>query len=278
MFNAVMGVFLLITILFMTAYPNSHPSKPAEYLYTVLFLVFFILSLLIIYVLTFVAATFKENEKIHILRSTYASIEESLISQTENIQVIKKIRHDIKNNLLLIGSLIQNGDTEEASSIIRQSVSQIEFASVGLSQSTGRGVVDAVIANKAALARSRHISFSYKLDYIPAIAIDSIDISSVITNLLDNALESAEKETNGFAEIKIINMESYIAINVINSCSSLPQTSSSDKNILITTKTDKTLHGFGTEIINDIAKKHGGSFVWKFSDHIFNANVLLKKP
>ncbi|MCF0228452.1 MAG: GHKL domain-containing protein [Parasporobacterium sp.] len=277
MFNVVMGAFLIITILFMTAYPDSNPSKSTEYLYTALFLIFFIMSLFIIHFLTFVAATFKENEKIHILRNNYSSIEESLLSQTENMRVIKKMRHDIKNNLLLLNTLIKNNNIKEAVSLIDQSVTQIEGTTIGLSQSSGHGIIDAIIANKAGLAKERNITFSYKLDSIPEISIDSIDISSVVTNLLDNALEAAEREENGFAEIKIINMESYISINVINSCTSVPLTSSTDKHILITSKADKSLHGFGTEIISDIAKKYNGSFVWKVSNNVFSANVIMKK-
>lgn len=45
---------------------------------------------------------------------------------------------------------------------------------------------------------------------------------------------------------------------------------------LISTKTDKALHGYGTQIISDIAQKYDGSYSWEAQDNKFVSTVLIK--
>lgn len=45
---------------------------------------------------------------------------------------------------------------------------------------------------------------------------------------------------------------------------------------LNTTKKDKIIHGFGTKIINDIAKKYNGAFDYYEENGYFICSIILK--
>ena len=46
--------------------------------------------------------------------------------------------------------------------------------------------------------------------------------------------------------------------------------------MLISTKDDTALHGYGTQIISDIAQKYGGSYSWEAQNDKFVTTVLIK--
>lgn len=105
--------------------------------------------------------------------------------------------------------------------------------------------------------------------------INSYDISSLFNNILDNAVESAEKSKGKFITMNIsTSLNSYHKIIVTNSCDSEPETESGK---LITTKSDKLLHGLGTKSINKIVKNYGGEMQWDFNrdEHLFKLTIII---
>ena len=89
--------------------------------------------------------------------------------------------------------LIEKGDTETATALIDDIIGQTESISFSISQSTGDAIIDSVVTYKAVLCENKKIDFEYELSLLSKIKVDYADISSVISNLFDNAIEAAEK-------------------------------------------------------------------------------------
>jgi len=106
------------------------------------------------------------------------------------------------------------------------------------------------------------------------IGIDRVDICSLISNLLDNAIEACRKVPDN-REIHIHSniRGGYLAVIVENSCVGNVKKSSSG---FLSTKQNPKEHGYGTKIIQAIAEKYDGRFYLETELNFAKAVVLLK--
>lgn len=134
-------------------------------------------------------------------------------------------------------------------------------------------IIDAILYNKSIVAKKEHIDFSTAI-YVPNnISIEQIDLISLYTNLLDNAIESSLhlplQERSISIESRIYN--NYLIIQLINHAD---MTKINDH--FETTKDQKDIHGLGLKIINRIVKKYHGTLnIEKESDEI-KFEIVLK--
>ena len=105
--------------------------------------------------------------------------------------------------------------------------------------------------------------------------IDEMTITTILYNLLDNAIENCGGESP-FINISIQKKnDSYVNINILNRSIKKPvQNKYGD---FISDKPDKTMHGLGLKSIKSTIKKNGGEFSAYYSpeDKVFHAVVIL---
>lgn len=136
-------------------------------------------------------------------------------------------------------------------------------------------VVDAILYNKALLAKAKRIKFHIMAMLPEEIAIDPVDIMCIFTNLLDNAIDANMKLDEGKRYIRIETTidKNYLVVKVEN-----PK-SCTDK-VLIekhkTTKEDKKYHGLGLSFVKTTCKKLGGRLVVDEQEEIIKMTALLQ--
>ena len=275
LFNVVMIVFFSITTAFMTVYPNQNINREFEIMCMVISLSFLAMSIIVIYFFTYICSSFQQSKNLYLLQTSYEIMEERLSVQAQNTKKLQKIRHDIKNHLANVKNLIAKKDIDNAQHLLNEIIGQTENISIGISQTSGNSIIDAIVAYKATVCYNKEINIEYFLEELPELYIDLIDISSVISNLLDNAVEATEKTENPHIIIKILMCRKYLTIFVKNSYNENFQPIIENDN-LITTKSDKSIHGYGIQIVNEIALKYDGNCQMQFDESYFITNVLLK--
>lgn len=275
LFNIVMLVFLTVTVMYMTIYPTTTQDSSSALLYMAVSISFLAMSVIVIYFFTSICTSFKQREKLYILQASHDSIEEKLYVQKQNSDKLQKIRHDIRNHLINTKILLESNDVDNASSLLNDIIGQTDDINISISQSTGNNIIDTIIAFKATVCENKNIPFKYMLDVLPELKIDYADISSVISNLIDNAIEATEKTENPYILLKITTHGSYVDIFVKNTYDGIINTAE-QQSVLATTKNDTFFHGYGTKIIKEITEKYDGNYSWKESGDFFITNVLLK--
>ena len=115
--------------------------------------------------------------------------------------------------------------------------------------------------------------FEYRSVSLKEQKIEAADISSLLSNLLDNAVEAAENCTDPYVKLDIFVHNVYLVFRVENSVCNAVR---SDTQRIGSTKEDRSLHGCGMDIIREIAEKYGGSFTWKSDNDRFIATVLMR--
>ena len=270
----VMIIFLAVTTVFLQIYPYSEQSSVSTTLYTVLAALFFAASLIVIYFFTELSKGFQRDSKLFLLESNFSSLQEQIAVQQQNSENMKKLRHDMKNHLSNIRTLIERGEPENAAALLDQTAESVNIASTE-AVDTGNSFADVILLSKAALCREKNIDFTYSVQSLKEIDLDVIDLSSLLSNLLDNAIEAAEQTESPFVRLTIMKYNAYYTICVENSYKGKEYVKEF-AGTLISTKPEKALHGYGTQIISDIAQKYGGSYSWEAQDDRFVSTVLVK--
>lgn len=183
---------------------------------------------------------------------------------------IRKLYHDLNNHLLCIENMKDNSyHSKEYINHLKE-----ELKNSSCIKNSGNMIVDIILSEKMSICKENDISFIYDINFLRCDFIDMIDVCSIFSNLLDNAIEASNK-------IEDINKRSIRIIgNIVNSffvvkCENYKINFVNEKNNrIISDKEDKFLHGIGIESIKNSVKKYNGNVVIdvvedKFIVHIY---------
>lgn len=276
-FNFLMFTFFIISVMFLTAYPVTSPSSIAARIYIFTTVIFFVLTMVIIQLSIVISDKLRQADKLRTIRDTFENLEEAYYVQLDAITATRKMRHDMKAHLSAITALLRQNEIEEAISMMDELNTHLELPSAKIEKLTGNIYIDIILTNKLAMFRQHDINFEYELDSLNDVHIENIDITSVVSNLLDNAYEAASVSEKKYIRFQLMDYDSHVFIRTLNSYATEPIASSVRGHILNSTKKDSGVHGLGMEIIRDLADKYNGSFIWEIHDGLFDAYVTMAK-
>ena len=183
-----------------------------------------------------------------------------------------KLYHDLHNHIEAIYQCLIQGDTKEAVRYcedLRTPVRQI-------SQTvwTGDKALDYLISSKMALAGQEQIKTKVNIEYPHNTNIRSVDLTTILGNLLDNALEAAKTAPEGlrFLNLTIRRINAMLIIKVENGYGNTPVQENGE---LLTSKKDKVFHGWGLKSVQTAADRYDGTIRTDYKDHVFQSVVTL---
>ncbi len=111
---------------------------------------------------------------------------------------------------------------------------------------------------------------------MPREFIEDKDLVIILTNLLDNAIESSMKSEKKSIEFSLYTLNgSYVVLKVINSCDEAPLVR---KGQLITKKDNQEIHGYGVKNIQRVVKRYNGMTMWEYSEIDKQFKFLITIP
>ncbi|ABR46857.1 ATP-binding region, ATPase domain protein [Alkaliphilus metalliredigens QYMF] len=135
-----------------------------------------------------------------------------------------------------------------------------EFSSVNEIIDIGHPIIMVLVDIKREKARREKISFDIEIDVPRNLTIDDIDLSIVLSNVLDNAIEAciSSNSVNMTIDLKMYVNEGYLIIKIVNTKS--PSYFIDEESIeqSFTTKPDKSNHGIGLRNIKKVIVQNNG--------------------
>lgn len=214
-----------------------------------------------------------EIKQIQARMETQFMFQEKKYEQTSmSFKSISGILHDTNKHLVYLRECVIQKDYDEAIEYIDKAINNLGDSYKRIN--TGHLVIDALVSNAYNNAEIKNIKFKtdIKIDK-SKINIERYDLSVVLGNLLDNAIEACIKISNiddRFIKINIFTNETALIINILNSAIG--------KNLFTKLKSDKSnkiMHGYGLSNVNLIAEKYGGSFITERKESKFEATIVL---
>ena len=188
-------------------------------------------------------------------------------------QSIVSLKHDMNNHLHTISGYMQIGEYAKAQEYVGEiagKVSQIK------SFHSGNPAVDTLIGSKTALAEMNGILVDVDLAVPKELKITDTDLTVMIGNLYDNAIDAnlkIEDVDKRFINIKILYDGGNLLFMFENAA--LEEERPDNKGIWRTTKEDSSMHGFGMKNIDRIVQMYGGYCERNLKDHVFRCRIRI---
>lgn len=195
-----------------------------------------------------------------------------LQNQYENSNIII---HDIKRHLLSVKELANHNDCDSISKYIDDLYGEYDIKY--LKKYSNHRLINAIINRYMEMCKAYLIDFYCDIRDIDFSFISEANLTAVLDNLLENAIEAAKDSSKKAIELTIKESNSnFVAIHLENSCTTAPKKSGGE---LKTTKSNKDIHGFGIRSIKRIAKEYNGDIDYSFDENtmIFTFTVVLNK-
>lgn len=161
---------------------------------------------------------------------------------------VRKIRHDMKNQLQVMRYLLRDQKYEEVSKV---SIS-------------GNVYIDAVLRQKM----NEYSDIKFKLDVAISkdFKMNGTDLVSLLTNIIDNACEELNRIQEHQMSLIIKGSSKQLIITERNLCR---------KNHNFKTTKNKKEHGYGLKIIQEIVNKYDGNIEKHIIDDMYELSIFI---
>lgn len=273
-------VFLLVLLTIFTNVDGSDEDisvsikEPVIRVMIVLALLVLMIAVPILMIRGRVNAYYKE---VNAYQQTFLETELNASKQYKAAQEdTRAFRHDVQNNLSVVAMLMEQGKIEEAQQYLNDMRTEVNALSPKVV--TGDEMIDSIVSSK--LPKMEEIGIKFDLDGVIDGGLDwkPMDICTVFANLIDNAIEASSKTEEPFIDLAFKKTDHHRLVRASNSCIENVDT---DKLMSgeahVTTKENKSLHGYGVGNIRKTVEKYGGMMRLSCEDKVFTMELILPK-
>lgn len=222
-------------------------------------------------------ALYAENEELKLRLEQCTWQMDEIEKQEQEIRAlhknVRKLKHDMRNHLMVIASYLNHGEYENAREYVSDVIDRLGSTSVYVE--TKNALLDHIINEKLSLAREKGIEVSAEIDHVLFEKMKGIDFSAVLNNLLDNAIEASGREAEKELRVKVFRKKGYDAISVKNRISRSVLKENPDLRSARAGSGEDAAHGFGVAQIRETVDRYQGMYDFYEEDGFFCANVFI---
>lgn len=181
-------------------------------------------------------------------------------------------RHDLKTHIQTMKAHLALAEYDRLEDYLNELDS--DLGAVDRIVKTGNVMIDALLNSKLSLAGSKGIQVEAKAIVPKTLSVSEVDLSVIIGNLMDNAMEAClkiEEEKKRFLRVYIDVLKGQLYIYVINSVDGNRKKSGK---LYLTTKNSRE-HGFGLMRMDRVVEKYHGYLDRQNEEGVFATEVLL---
>lgn len=267
----ILSAFMITLLIGISMYMITVGGKTTEYIYVAVTLLISCLDAVIFIFLRKMNRTSQIEKERDIMEIQLQRQQDEMQHLQQQYEEILILRHDFRNGIDCLCGMVEQGDCSGALEYAKQFkerkvntiLSQVQCSST---------MLNAVVNAKFNDAQSKGIDTSLRL--VVQIPHDlEFDLSIMLSNLLDNAIEACEKNPSNAQILLTISEEAgYYRIVVRNTIAASVLKKNQE---LKTEKADKKLHGWGLRSVTDLVSKRNGLIDFYEKEGMFYVDILL---
>ncbi len=168
---------------------------------------------------------------------------------------MRSIRHEMNGHLMVLNNLYQRGEMASAEDYLSEL--HLELSEFSHTEKTGHPVTDILLTSKRAEAERKGIRFLSNVRFSATWNLDVIDISSIFSNALNNAIEASDHCSDPFVSVTADRKKNVYMIEVRNHFDGVLYFGADG--LPVTEKDDRMLHGYGLTNMRRVAEKYFGT-------------------
>ncbi len=209
----------------------------------------------------------KLREKNHLLAMQKLQYE----NLKERIAEARRAKHDVRHHIVLMQELLNKKDYDALESYLQEYCTSFSDSTPFVF--CENSAANAVIAYFAQLAKSNGIKFDANVKIPEKIGVEKTDLSVLLGNLLENAVEACSQLKNGRITVRASYEAKVLCFAVDNSFDGKVR-QNSNKTFLSTKQNER---GFGLESVKSITEKYDGFCSFKADEKVFYASVMINE-
>lgn len=266
-------IFTLITVIVMTNSMVTSYHEDIVNVYYVIAIVLIVLNMVVFHLINEILENSQRIREADVLKQQSIGQLELYNSLRKNYDIQRKRTHEYKNQIMCIDSLLKkknyNKLEEYINSIFDRLDGQLDMVD------TNNEVVNAIINAKYYEALQNDVLFILKINDLSHIKVSDEDIVTILSNLLDNAIEAAgqceiDKRTVG---IRLLYEDDVLSIAVSNSYKTEPEIM--EDGYMRTIKDDKEQHGLGIRNVVATLEKYNAEYIIDYKNGEFVFSIII---
>lgn len=202
----------------------------------------------------------------NVLQNQYLQYKQS----KESIDLINYRYHDLKHQIAFLRSESDPKKREAFLDRMEDEIRQYEAQN-----KTGNSVLDTVLTTKSLYCAKNGITFTCVADGTLLSFMDVTDICSIFGNALDNAIECEMKipeQEKRLIHVTLSRQKSFLILRFENY---YEDALSYEEGHLVTTKKEKSCHGYGLKSIRYTVNKYDGAVSINTQENWFDLKILI---
>lgn len=247
---------------------TSVGSNELEYRFIIIAATFVLINI-ILYLLIFQIQKLQANKyELRLLQEKMKFEEDRYADISAIWNNIRKVKHDVKQHLIVIKNQLNNNEIEDCMKYVNELLPDIEY--IGKVIKSDNSILDYLINSKLGSLENTKV-------YVSGIIVDlsdirDIDLSCIIGNILDNAIEAISNLEDKRIEL-IFSMQNSSRIIICKN--TIGKSVLKYNKELESTKPHRDRHGLGHIIVESIVKKYNGFVDYFEDDDMFGVEVIL---
>lgn len=218
-----------------------------------------------------------------VLVSAYVKLEENaiferqMVSYSNQLNIMMQseekmiaLRHDMKHHLNEMSIMARRNEDSEVMHYIQNMYTYFNNPNEYIS--SGNKEVDSLLNYMLNKADNILDSVNYQINVPKELEIPSFDLTIIVGNLLENAIDAAKDSEERWLEVLLNYEKGMLFIRIRNSYNNLVQKRGE---VYITTKKKKQEHGIGLQNVKKVVDNYKGEMQISAQDNIFDVKIIL---
>lgn len=214
------------------------------------------------------------RRKASIYEKEFALLEQHMHEKENLMKEFRMKRHDLKHQMLNLLMLLHDKDYEKLEEDIER-LAELDSLNGLFVVNTENSIIDAFVNSKYAFATAHGIKFDAKLNIPAELPFAGEDISVILGNALDNALEAClrGKVDDPYVKLNMSYDKGNLVILVENTFDGFLK--KERKTGWATRKDNSQQHGIGIQSIRNVIQKYHGYYHVDIEEMVYHLEMIL---
>lgn len=266
-------IFTICAVMLMTSSVIKSYHSDIIAIYYIIAIGLIVLNLVVFHLISEILENSRNMKEAEALRQQSIGQLELYNSMRENYNIQRQRTHEYKNQIVCMDMLMKKKDYSKLEDYIGN-ISDGLDAQLDMVD-TNNDVVNAIFNAKYYEAIKNDVLVVLKINDLSDIKISDNDIVTILSNLLDNAIEAAKQCDIGkrIVKIKMLYEDAVLSIAVSNSYKAEPVPT--EDGYIRTTKKDREEHGWGMRNVVATLEKYNAEYIIDYKNGEFVFSIIM---
>lgn len=263
-------LFVILLVGFVPLFDNDRYSICMLCLYLGLILCAFLIYYIFFQIFALEMKRFESDRLLEHSRQQMETQNEYYKNIIEKTEENRRLRHDFRRHLIVIQGFAAEQNYNKLTEYLADHLKHLD--TLAIPQYSNHMIINILLHHYHRICREESIEFVTAIPVLPELSISDTDLSALLGNLLENALNGARHAISGhkYIHVHMRVQGNQFVITVDNSFDGVVE---EVRDTYLSTKKDHT--GYGLLSVRQICKKYDGTGTFSHEGTVFHASAVI---